>query len=868
MKRSLGGGLSLALLLLAGSACAVRNAQPVRQASLSHPEPEGDFDRQREEWIESMHRAAPGVHWREIERENRLRNRARLAEAASLSAASSLTAGGVWLQRGPTSQTGRTWVTALTADSSTLLIGSGDEGGGLFSGMPGSGVWAQRGNPIGSGVQELVVVPGTPETWVAVGYSYSEVSVSRDQGVTWQTPGGLPSPGCGFVAPRILREPGSRRVYLLVTVPCVATPTYTLLRSDDGGLNFVTLRNASYTAVPDLWMDRVNGGPLYFLTDSGLLSSSNHGASFLLVGSLPAGAGDKLRLAGSEAGAPTFYAMRSNSSTNTNTLYASTNGGGTWSTRGLVSDYSRSNGAITASISTPGTLLLGGVNAYRSTNGGASFSLVNNWNEYYSDPAHKLHADIGGIDCFFYQGGETCFVDTDGGTYMSTDLGATFLNITQLGMLNSEIYSTLTSKNNPDLVASGTQDQGLQQSAAISLAAMSFSQLISGDYGHLTSTAGDHNRLYAAYPGYLMVLDHEAAPHSVGSTVFPTARNRSWMPNILADPADANAVYLTGDPLYRLNQDSSGWHSTAFAQNFSNGNGDYLTALAISKVNSSYWYAVSAQGRLWYSRNQGATWTLSASQGPYAHFFYGTTMLASTTVATTCFVGGSGYSGPAVYKTTDGGVTWQAMGAGLPSTLVLGLAFDDPAKQNLYAAADAGAFTYDTATGSWTSLIAGNAPIQGYWSVEGVPALQAVRFGTYGKGVWDYRLVPPGRDFYTVPPCRLVDTRLAVGPLTGPALQPQANRVFAVAGLCGVPSTARAISVNVTVIAGASNGYFTLGASDKALPSTASITFNATSIRSNNAALELSTDQAGGFVVFNESPSPAHFVLDVNGYFQ
>ena len=860
----------MVLLLLAGSACAVRTAQPVREASLSHPEPEGDAERrEREEWIESMHRAAPGVHWRQIERENRLRNRVRLAEAASLSAASSLTPGGVWLQRGPTSQTGRTWVTAPTADGSTLLIGSGDGGGGLFSGIPGSGVWAQRGNPIGSGVQELVVVPGTPEVWVTVGQNYSEVSVSRDQGVTWQTPGGLPSPACGFVAPRILWEPGSRRVYLLVTVPyCVAVPTYTLLRSDDGGLNFFTLQSASYIAAPDLWMKRVSGGPLYFLTDSGLLSSSNQGASFGLVGSLPAGSGDKLRLAGSEAGAPTFYAMRSNSSTNTNTLYASTNGGGTWSTRGTVSDYSRSNGAFTASISTPGTLLLGGVNAYRSTNGGTSFSLVNNWAEYYGDPVHKLHADISGIDCFSYQGAETCFVNTDGGTYMSTDLGATFLNITQLGMMNSEIYSTLTSKNNPDLIVSGTQDQGLQQSTAASLAAMSFSQLISGDYGHLTSTAGDHNRLYAAYPGYLMVLDHEAAPQSIGSTVFPTARNRSWMPNILADPTNANAVYLTGDPLYRLNQDSSGWHSTAFAQNFSNGSGDYLTAFAISKVSSSYWYAVSAQGRFWYSRNQGATWTMSASLGPSAHYFYGTTMLASPTVATTCFVGGSGYSGPAVYKTTDGGVTWQAMGTGLPSTLVLGLAFDDPAKQNLYAAADAGAFTYDTASASWKSLIAGNAPIQGYWSVEGVPALQAVRFGTYGKGVWDYRLVPPGRDFYTVPPCRLVDTRLAVGPWTGPALQPQANRVFAVAGMCGVPSTARAISVNVTVVAGASNGYFALGASDKILPPTAAITFTATSVRNNNAVLELSTDRAGGFVVLNGSSSPAQFVLDVNGYFQ
>ncbi|MDP9120055.1 MAG: hypothetical protein M3O15_01610 [Acidobacteriota bacterium] len=107
-------------------------------------------------------------------------------------------------------------------------------------------------------------------------------------------------------------------------------------------------------------------------------------------------------------------------------------------------------------------------------------------------------------------------------------------------------------------------------------------------------------------------------------------------------------------------------------------------------------------------------------------------------------MGGSGYSGPAVYKTTDGGVTWQEMGEGLPSTLVLGLAFDDPVRQNLYAAADAGAFVFDPVAATWKSIVTQNAPLQAYWSVEGVPSLPAVRFGTYGKGIWDYLPQPRG----------------------------------------------------------------------------------------------------------------------------
>ncbi len=48
--------------------------------------------------------------------------------------------------------------------------------------------------------------------------------------------------------------------------------------------------------------------------------------------------------------------------------------------------------------------------------------------------------------------------------------------------------------------------------------------------------------------------------------------------------------------------------------------------------------------------------------------------------------------------------------------------------------------------------------------------------------------------FHTLEPCRLVDTRLA-----GPALQAGSERVWALAGLCGIPSSARALALNVTV---------------------------------------------------------------------
>ncbi|MDQ6893486.1 MAG: hypothetical protein M3167_12505, partial [Acidobacteriota bacterium] len=61
--------------------------------------------------------------------------------------------------------------------------------------------------------------------------------------------------------------------------------------------------------------------------------------------------------------------------------------------------------------------------------------------------------------------------------------------------------------------------------------------------------------------------------------------------------------------------------------------------------------------------------------------------------------------------------------------------------------------------------------------------------------------------FFSVTPCRIVDTRNPNGVTGGPALAGQATRSFPVAGLCGVPSTAQAAVLNVTVVAPTGGGH-------------------------------------------------------------
>jgi len=123
-------------------------------------------------------------------------------------------------------------------------------------------------------------------------------------------------------------------------------------------------------------------------------------------------------------------------------------------------------------------------------------------------------------------------------------------------------------------------------------------------------------------------------------------------------------------------------------------------------------------------------------------------------------------------------------------------------------------------------------------------------------------------DFYTVTPCRLIDTRLAAGPLGGPSLGPSESRTFNLAGACGIPITAVSISVNVTAVGPTTAGYLRILASDAGPSSTSVLNFGAGQTRANNALLTISNDILGGVTVTNGSSGTVDVVIDVNGYLQ
>lgn len=665
----------------------------------------------RKAWVKSLHKASPEVDTKAVEADNGRRQMAKRNALASGPRGPEL---GSWTERGSENQAGRMHVAAWALDGSALYAGSSK-----------GGVWKRQGEtwtPIGDnlygGAHWLAILePRGEVNRVVAATDGGAVHVSDDDGVTWTRASGLS--GVWDIRRLAVTTEGDETLFV---IGGDGWPLhYELYRSTDGGESFSSIQDLG-TYAGDLWAPRTGGDTVWWIGPDGLSSSSDGGDSW--TPPVATGLGEtRAELAGSEAG-------RLWLATGGSRLYKSDNEGTSWTHTANLSDYW---GELTASIVDVDTVAYGGVEFYRTTNG-SNFNKMNSWGAYYDDPADKLHADIMGIDAVIEEGHEVWYIGTDGGLYESRDGLGSVDNLSLSGLRVSQYYTTHTSKVSGG-IAAGAQDQGYQWSAATTGGSEDFDQLISGDYAHLVSGDGSHEYVYSVYPGFVLVQYGEDDPQ-LSYADYPPGVAASWLPPLAGDPLDNSSFFFCGDRLYHFELGSSGWSPTRWSdEDFASGQANYLSALAFSPLDPQLAWALNDAGKAFWSTDRGVTWDKAATLND-AHYFYGHALVASGLDADVVYAGGSGYDGPAVYRTLDGGRTWEGWDDGLPDTQVYGLA--EGADGRVYAATETAAYMRSPNADSWTDITSDQAPITTYWSVEAVDEGQILRFGTYGRGIWDF----------------------------------------------------------------------------------------------------------------------------------
>jgi uncharacterized protein (DUF1800 family) len=121
--------------------------------------------------------------------------------------------------------------------------------------------------------------------------------------------------------------------------------------------------------------------------------------------------------------------------------------------------------------------------------------------------------------------------------------------------------------------------------------------------------------------------------------------------------------------------------------------------------------------------------------------------------------------------------------------------------------------------------------------------------------------------YYTVTPCRVVDTRDASLGGTSPLVS-GTPRSFTLAGKCGTAPTASGLILNLTITQPTAAGFVTVYPGGAGVPSTSTINFKATATRANSAIVRV----GGGGVLTAvlgsaTTGSTVHIILDIAGYF-
>jgi hypothetical protein len=122
--------------------------------------------------------------------------------------------------------------------------------------------------------------------------------------------------------------------------------------------------------------------------------------------------------------------------------------------------------------------------------------------------------------------------------------------------------------------------------------------------------------------------------------------------------------------------------------------------------------------------------------------------------------------------------------------------------------------------------------------------------------------------YFTIAPCRVVDTRGPAGPTGGPALVGGATRDFVIGGKCNVPADAQAVAFNFTVTGPGAAGDLRIFTGGGTLPTVSTMNYGEGQSRANNAVVPLGPDGNVAVRVDQPSATSVHLIVDVTGYFR
>lgn len=724
----------------------------------------------KKEWLELIHRAPDGVDWRVIENKNRLNiyedNKPSLLQPRSNSVE---IADGVligrWKEKGSRNLSGSVLKTAYSKNSNTLYALA--DGGTIWQTDPTGETWTIVNDQLKFDHKNLEVIDidGTDRIIASIGGQ----AYYSDDGYTWEKSDGFY--GSDLVLDRLVKYGQNEELFALARLNLQIK----LIHSNNNGKSFDVVHHFPTENFEDIALSLTGDKKNLFVFYHKVQTNK----SFLYSWQT----NDQSLYKESEFIGETEYHDISNLSVskqnNNITLYRydkfsfvfqSIDLGKSWERLNYflpakpwnIGLYNTSN--IYISEINPDFMIYGGVELHTSVNGGETWKKQNSWTEYYHYPDTKLHADIMHVGEYKDQLNNTFFViSTHGGVYTSFNNLGVVKNISKDGLNISQYYDAKSYPGSGNWIFGAAQDQGIQRTWDIEEVPNVFQQITPGDYGHISfieKEPGDFE-MWLSYPEgtiyhypdpLVNIADGKMTPNSY-SIPANSKQQSVWLQPITPNPQN-QSVLMAGGNIYggagsyiiELKSENNDdiivdqWLFNFGEDRIKDGE---ISAIAINHFDPSIYYVSTTYGKFFKSIDGGIKFTKQSITGPTANFLYGTGIYPSKVFPNIIYLCGSGYGNAPIYRSTDDGETFHPFSQGMPPTTVFKI--DGNLEESLlFAATESGPYVYIRDNNKWYHMSQMAAPNQAYWSVEYNEEKNLARFGTYGRGIWDFKI-----DFYT-----------------------------------------------------------------------------------------------------------------------
>lgn len=635
-------------------------------------------------------------------------------------------------------------VNAIAFSPGTLWIGTA--AGGLWKSVDDGVMW--RNVPVEVpllGISDIAIDP-TNQAVIYLATGDGDGGDSPSFGVFKSTNGGQSFQLTGFPV-----SPGFIFLHRIVVSPAnpdllLVASNSGLFRSQDGGATWARVQGGSFR---DLELHPEDPQRVYASTANEIHSSFDGGATWRLAFTAPASG--RIALAVTPINPDLVYAVLARDDPDGEPFggfFRSANAGVTWSlqsdkpnilgyVRGQLLDQNDGQGlydlALAASPTDPGEVWVGGINLWKSEDGGKTWTKKTHWRQL-ALARDYIHADQHAL-AFAPGSGTRLYACNDGGVFRSTDGGDEWADLSATLPI-TQLYSVTAARGTSRLLL-GAQDNGV-----LRYNGTSFTQIYGADgIDGIVSPTDPDRILFTIQDARIFRSGNGGGRNITANREIPKAeREGVFEAPLVMHPQDEEVLFFGLNDLWTSTNGGRKWKELSKPP----GTGR-INSIAVAPSNPDIVYAGRPRG-LARSSDGGKTWIDRAAGLPFDVASL-TDVAVDPTFPDRVWVTFSGFIlGEKVYRTVNGGVTWTNIsGSGL--TGLANLSVNTIVRQpgiagRVYIGTDDGVyFTDDALAPVWRQHTRG-LPLVVVRDLEIHPDRQKLLAATFGRGLWEGNLAP------------------------------------------------------------------------------------------------------------------------------